>query len=71
MQLINGRFALKEKSKYSTLKSINYEEHKFIDPKSTLNTRKSFWVDPKVVQQQKTEKILYGDKPKKNKLTFN
>lgn len=50
MQMINGKFAMKEKSKYSTLKSINYEEHKFIDPKSTLNTRKSFWVDPKVVQ---------------------
>lgn len=49
MQTINGRFAMNQKQKYSTLKSINYEDQKFIDPKSTLNTRKSFWVDPKVV----------------------
>jgi hypothetical protein len=47
----------------------------FMDPKSTLNTRKDFWVDPKKVRQAKTQRFIEqgSDKPqaKRKNQTFN
>lgn len=43
----------------------------YLDPKSTLNTRKDFWIDPKKVRLAKTQRFLDQDKPKKKNLTFN
>ena len=46
-----------------------------MDPKSTLNTRKDFWIDPKKVRQAKTQRFIEqgSDKPqaKRKNQTFN
>ena len=61
---------------YNTLKANNFRERPFLDPSTTFNTRKNFWVDPKKVKIATTEKAIKeaagktGAKNKKN-LTFN
>ena len=54
-----------------SLKANGARATSFLDPKSTLNTRKDFWVDPKKVRLAKTQRFLDGDKPKKKNQTFN
>ena len=49
MQHHNGRMALNQKT-YNSLRLNNEKERGFLDPISTLNTRKEFWVDPKKVK---------------------
>lgn len=50
MQQQYGRLALNDLS-YKGLKSNNFKERGFLDPVSTLNTRKDFRVDPKKMRQ--------------------
>ena len=46
MQNHNGRLAMNQ-STFNTLKANNYRDRGFLDPASTFNMRKDFWVDPK------------------------
>ena len=43
----------------------------FLEPKSTLNMRSDFRVDPNRVKAQKTKRFIEGDKPKRENQTFN
>ena len=49
LQNHHGRLAMTQKT-YTSLVSNNEKERGFLDPVSTLNTRKEFWVDPKKVK---------------------
>jgi len=55
----------------NSLKANSFKGSDFLDPKSTLNTRHDFRVDPKKVRTAKVQKFTEGDKPKKKNLTFN
>jgi len=52
MQHHGGRLAQNVKT-YNSLKQNKLKEQDYLDPISTLNTRKEFWVDPKKLKQQK------------------
>ena len=44
----------------NSLKANSFKGSDFMDPKSTLNTRQDFRVDPKKVRQAKTQKFTEG-----------
>ena len=76
MQHSAARISLGAGCTYNALKANNFRERPFLDPSTTFNTRKDFWVDPKKVKAATTEKAVKeaagktGAKNKKN-LTFN
>lgn len=71
MQHCNGRLALGQRT-YQTIKANNFQERGYLDPKTTLNSRKDFWVDPKKQKKNKINAALGKDKDyKKKNLTFN
>ena len=56
---------------FDQLQSNNYSNRPFLDPISSLNTRKDFQVDPKKFYKQQIAKNAGGGKGKKKNLTFN
>lgn len=71
MQQHGGRLSLGEVGTYNTLRANKFANSNFLDPKTTLNSRKDFHVDPNKIRQARTQKVIDGDKPKKKNLTFN
>lgn len=66
MQHLNSRLNANERT-FQALKANSYKDRGYLDPISTLNTRKDFRVDPK---NKKT--VSQGkDGNKKKNLTFN
>jgi hypothetical protein len=72
MQNMNGRLGMSEKTSAS-IKSNNFRERGFLDPISSFNNRKDFWVDPKNAKRAKIEKALEREnlRGRKQNLTFN
>ena len=73
MQHHSGRLA-QNVCTYNSLQQNKLKDKDFMDPISTLNTRKEFWVDPKKLKQSKIQKAVAAgtsEKNKKKNLTFN
>ena len=70
MQNMNGRIALSSNT-YNSLKANNFKERPFLDPVSTLNSRKDFHIN--AMQRNRNTKPGTGGeiKQKKKNLTFN